>query len=368
MSAVNRRQFLSWMGGSGLVARFLPRCMGSSIVPTLRKPTHFYVSPSGNDAWSGQLATPNDWRSDGPFATLGKAQAAIRQLKRQQGLPHPITVWVRGGTYFLETSLTFTPEDSGTAQSPVTWRAYTGEIPIVSGGKLVTNWQATELEGRSLQMAQIPQVAEGEWRFRQLWVDDRRASRARYPNQGFLTIAGLPDVTPDTSGNDGQNRFEFRPGEIRAWENLTDVEVVLLHTWVSVRLPVASVDETQNLVTFTRTTRRRMTETKGTQQLARYYVENALELLDTPGEWYLNRQTGVLYYSPLPGEDMTQVQVVAPVLRQVLRLRGMPETGTFVEFLYFRGLTFAHTTWDLAPNDGGDAQAASGLSGAVAGE
>ena len=368
MPAIDRRKFLTWMGGSGFATRFLSRFLSSPILPKPQKPIHFYVSPSGNDTWSGQLANPNDSQSDGPFATLEQAQTAIRQLKQLQGLTYPVTVWVRGGTYFLDTPLTFTPEDSGTAKCPITWRAYTGETPVISGGRLVTGWQSVELDGRSLQRAQIPEVANGEWQFRQLWVDDRRASRARYPNRGLVTIAGLPDVTPDTSGDDGQNRFEFRPGEIRAWENLTDVEVVLLHTWVSVRLPVARVDETQNLVTFTRSTRRRMTETKGTQQPARYYVENALELLDTPGEWYLNRQTGELYYWPRSGEEMAEIPVVAPALRQMLRLEGRPETGTFVEFLHFRGLTFSHTTWDLAGSDGGDSQAASWLLGAVAAE
>jgi hypothetical protein len=99
----------------------------------------FFVSPLGNDAWSGTRATPNAARTDGPFASVARAQAALRELL--QAKPnHTRTVILRGGTYYLPFrktapgTLAFTAADSGTTAYPVIWRSYPGETPIIIGG------------------------------------------------------------------------------------------------------------------------------------------------------------------------------------------------------------------------------------------
>jgi hypothetical protein len=179
--------------------------------------------------------------------------------------------------------------------------------------------------------------------------------RARHPNQGFAKIAALPDAKKDTPWNQGQNRFRFQPGDIQAYKNLHDVDVVAMHLWVSVRLAVAQVDEQERLVTFAAKSRRRLTD--GTEP-ARYYVENALELLDSPGEWYLDRTTGTLYYWPMPGERIDEVEAVVPVLAHLVRFEGQPEKNRFVEHVVLRGLTFQHAEWWPARTDPVDIQAA----------
>ena len=83
----------------------------------------FFVATEGNDAWSGTLPATNAAKTDGPFATLQRAREAVRQYKRSPGLHQPVTVEVRAGTYVLSETLTFTAEDSGTAECPVTFRA-----------------------------------------------------------------------------------------------------------------------------------------------------------------------------------------------------------------------------------------------------
>jgi hypothetical protein len=335
--------------------------------PQAPKAARFYVAPGGDDAWSGRRASPNGQKTDGPFATLERARDAVRGLKRRQegALRQPILVTVRSGTYRLPQTLAFTPEDSGTAACPVTYAAYRGETPIVSGGRPITGWREVTRDGRHMWAAEVPGTHDGRWNFHQLWVNGQRRFRARHPNQGFLHVAEVPDVTPQTQWDQGQNRFRFAPGDLHAWRNLEDVDVVLLHLWIAERLAVAGVDEAQRLVTFQASSRSRLTE--GSQP-ARYYVENALELLDAPGEWYLDRKAGTLYYLPMPDEEMPRSEVVAPALPQLVRLEGRPEAGQFVEHLVFRGLTFAHTEWWLPRSDPGGAQAAVSVPGALHGD
>jgi hypothetical protein len=97
-------------------------------------PTVFYVSPDGCDEWSGRLPKPNENKTDGPFATIARAQKAIREIKERGNLGGPIIVKIREGIYWLNETLLFTPEDSGTEESPIVYQAYEGEKPIISGG------------------------------------------------------------------------------------------------------------------------------------------------------------------------------------------------------------------------------------------
>ncbi|MBM4087072.1 MAG: hypothetical protein FJ272_19965, partial [Planctomycetes bacterium] len=122
----------------------------------------------------------NAARSDGPFATLGRARDAIRQLKaRGAGLKQTVTVQVRGGVYHVAETITLTPEDSGTKECPVSYVAYPGEKPVLRGGKRVTGWSTKD--GR-IYAVTLPDVKAGRWHFRSLFVDGERQIRARCPN------------------------------------------------------------------------------------------------------------------------------------------------------------------------------------------
>jgi len=118
----------------------------------------FYVAPNGNDAWSGKLPSPNRSKTDGPFATLQRALDAVKTLKAQQGgtLQQPVTISLRGGTYFLSEPVIVTPEHSGTAQCPVTIAAYRNEKPILSGGRRITDWRWATANGRRVWAAELP--------------------------------------------------------------------------------------------------------------------------------------------------------------------------------------------------------------------
>jgi hypothetical protein len=329
--------------------------------PARAEDASFYVSTQGSDRWSGRRAEPGADRTDGPFATLARAQQAVRQQREHTKPDSPVIVLVRGGRYELTEPLRFGPEDSGTSQAPNVYAAYPGEIPVFSGGRKVGGWKPA---ASGLWKAELPDVREGKWSFRQFFVNSRRCPRPRLPKEGFYQVAGYAGID-QKKYNTPSDRFEFRPGELRAdWKNLTDVECVVLHFWVDTHLKVAAIDPVAKVVTFDRSSRRRFSDDYRGQG-ARYYVENVFEALQTPGQFYLDRPGGVLYYLPRPGEDMTAVEAVAPRLDRLVVFEGEPARKRFVEHIHLRGLTFSDSNWELPRQDAGDAQAASIVPGAV---
>ncbi len=137
----------------------------------------FYVAANGNDGWSGRLPVPNAARTDGPFKTLQRARDALRSSRQNGGKER--TVMVRGGTYYLPDPLVLGPDDSGTKDRPVRYRAYPGEKPILSGGRPVAGWHKGE---GSLWEARIPSAEARKWAAKQLFVEGERQIRARHPN------------------------------------------------------------------------------------------------------------------------------------------------------------------------------------------
>jgi hypothetical protein len=351
-------------GATAAARRISPRGAGAAA-----REQFFYVAPTGSDDWSGRRAAPNAGKTDGPFATIARARAAVRQSKAAAGgLRQPVTVLIRGGTYFLREPLAFTPDDSGTDRCPVTYAAYGHERVVISGGRRVTGWKPVTVGDKHLWAAPIPEARGGQWFFRQLWVNGQRRFRARHPNKGYLRVASVPETTPPASWESGQTSFEFRPGDLTRRLATGGAEVVVMNRWVESHLPITQVDEARHRVTFAK---------RSVFQLEPgdpYYVENAFDALDAPGEWYLDRQAGLLYYLPMPGENLRRAEVIAPVLAQLVRFEGRPEAGIYVQHLIFRGLTFSHTEWwfpehapvpSSQPEVGGFAQAAIGVPGAV---
>jgi parallel beta-helix repeat protein len=304
-------------------------------------PANFYVAKDGQDKWSGRLASPNTLRTDGPFATLARARDAVRSLRTSSGAKAPIRVLLRGGTYFITEPIVFTPEDSGTADAPITYAAYPGEKPILSGGLAIKGWKPTTVGRKNLWIVDFPSGVQLS--SRQLFVNGKRCIRPRLPKEGLYRIAEVPGLTADTAKTARQTQFRYSPGDIRAWENLTDVEIVALCFWVESRMPIASVDEASRTVSFSEGSIFRLTD-DFSMKPAPYYVENVFEALEKPGEFYYNRASQKIYYMPRPGEDMATAEAIMPrQLPHLVQFQGQPETGRFVEYVHLSGLGFAHT-------------------------
>jgi len=338
--------------GIGLVWGIVLALLLSSLAFAREQTADFYVATGGNDAWSGRFPEPNEARIDGPFATLVRARDAIRRIERLK----PVNVIVRGGAYRLMKPFVLKPEDSGTARGPITYAAYPGETPVLSGGREIVGWRPVR---DGLWQAEIPDVTAGKWAFRQLFVNGQLRRRPRLPKAGEYPIVGAIDLKK-WKAPENANGFRYRPGDIDGnWANLGDVEVVVLQHWMEARLPVAKVDEATHTITFRGSSWRPLTWSTG------YLVENVGEALDEPGEWYLDRRTGVLTYWPMPGEDLTKAEVIAPAVEQLVRLEGNVGEGRLVEYVTFRGLTFCHTTAPLPEKGHAHSQAEAPVPAAV---
>jgi hypothetical protein len=315
----------------------------------------FHVATDGNDGWSGRQARPNAQQSDGPLATLTGARNAVRRLKAQGPLAEPVQVMVAAGVYPLRETLVFEPQDSGTATTPIVYRAAEGARPVLSGGRAITGFKRGE---GPLWVAEISDAVGGKWQFRQLFVNGRRACRARTPNEGYLHVEGLVeklDPKKPETWEQPVDRFRFKAGDIHAWKDLNDVEIVVFHSWNTSRERIAAVDEKERVVRLAGMPVSRLLAWDPQQ---RYYVENTRDALDSPGEWYLDRQSGKLYYWPLAGEDPAKAEVVAPVLQELVRFDGKPDSGAFVDYVQLEGLAFQHADWTLPATGYGDPQAA----------
>lgn len=318
----------------------------------MEKTMNLYVALNGNDRWSGSLPSPNAGKSDGPMASLQGALRRLAALIRGKTY-HPdsfpisetpaeaITVYLRGGVYSLDTPLVFGPEHSW----PVIFKPYRREKPVISGARRITGWRTGAVNGKSAWIVDLPEVLAGKWEFRELYVNGRRATRPRLPINGFYRMKEVPGaVLP--AGWDGKHfdRFVCNPGDVRDFKNLRDVEAVYVHFWIEERSKLTAFDPGANLVSLARPSWTTPVGSFG-NQLADYYLDNVKEALLEPGQWYLDRPAGTLYYLPRRGENMATTEVLAPCCLQLLGLIGNPDENRFVEHIRFEGLTFAHTDW-----------------------
>lgn len=298
--------------------------------------TNYYVSTRGNDEWTGALAEPNAAKTDGPLATVAGAQAMIRAVKEKGGLPGPVTVTLRGGVYPISETLRFTAADSGTKAAPVKYRSQSGEEAVISGGKKVTGWKAA---AGGLLEAEIPGVKAGDLYFHELYIGGTRAARTRLPKTGFYRIQ---DVVKDS-----KTEFFFKPGDIQNWKNLRDVNVTGYHAWTASLHWIDTVDLEANKVKFQNPSAYNFGQFGGKNE--RFYVENVREALTEPGEWYLDRKTGILTYYPKSGETAENLDAWYPVVDRILDFAGDPKNGAFVEWLVFQDLAFRHSDWGITP-------------------
>ena len=322
----------------------------------------FYVSTQGNDAWSGKLPEPNASHTDGPFASIPRAREAIRNLRVGASPAEAVTVYVRGGMYTLSEPLIFTTVDSGTEKNLIIYSSYKNEVPVLSGGRAITGW--TKSGRGELWQAEIPDVKNGKWYFHQLFVNGERRQRARTPNTGFFRIDGsILSAKP--------LRFKFRGKDIKPeWVNRDDVEVVIPRAWTVVRYHITDVN------TATRSASLSGDDVHWVDEKdARYWIENSLDALDSPGEWYLDRHSGLVYYWPLPGEDLAHAEVIAPVLQELVGFKGdtwgsdRPGASALaiepVHDIRLSGLTFSYSDWSMPANGYTDMQGGFELPAAI---
>lgn len=307
-----------------------------------------YVSPKGNDAWSGRLATPNRAKTDGPFATLERARDEIRKLKKENRLPREgVIVNVQEGIYFLPHPFELNEEDSGTPQAPVIYQASKiGKVRIV-GGKEVKNWE--EVKDPDI-LSRVPESVKGK-----LWQADLKAfgitdfgspaggglelffngkvmTLARYPNEGFVQIE---DVV-------GDGKFKYEGNRPDRWVNEKDgwLEGYWYWDWSDQRHKIKAIDP-QNKTIEVEPPYHHYGYRKGQW----FYGYNLLCEIDLPGEWYLDRENGILYfYPPSPVRKGEALVSTIPTLIKITNGKN----------IQIRGFTFEVARGDAIRINGGE--------------
>jgi hypothetical protein len=318
-------------------------------------PIDIYVAPTGDDAADGSLTKP--------VASLIGARDAVRRL-RAAGNAGPVRVAVADGTYHFAEPLVLMPEDGGTAEAPVRYEAASGARPVFSGGRVISGFQPTK---DGLWVAKVPGAAAGTWYFEQLFVNGRRAVRARTPNRFWFYVLDVVEVpAAPGSGKQAMQTVFLRPEDFAAVatlgpDELKDVNLVVYHNWDNTRRFIDRLDAEEHAVV---TSGERMKPWNPMRRYSTLIFENFLSALDAPGEWFLARD-GSLYYRPRPGDDMATVEVVAPVADKFLVIQGDPAGGKLVEHVTFQGLTFHHAQWLTPPGGFEPAQAAAPIDAVV---
>jgi hypothetical protein len=327
----------------------------------------FHVAPDGNDAWTGKLARPNAAHSDGPLATLAGARNAIRQLKQQGQLVEPVKVVVAEGRYNITTPLELDFADTGTATAPINYEAAKGAHPVFSGGRAIHGWQSGT---NGIWHTHIADVAGGRWYFEQLWVNGHRAVRARTPNKFWFYLRDVQEEPiVHENGQPAKAAWQtvwLRPNDFKSVAGLTaeelkDMNLVVYHNWDVTRRFVDRIDEREQSLD---TSGEAMDSWNPWRKDSPFVLENALRFLDAPGEWFLSRD-GMLYYKPLPGENMNKTEVIAPVANKFIVIKGDPAADQFVEHITFKGLAFEHAQWLTPPGGFEPAQAAVSIDAVV---
>ncbi len=294
--------------------------------------TAWFVSPRGNDAWSGRVAAPAADGADGPLASLHKAV----ELSRAQGTGQPRRIVLQPGEYYLERPVDLEATDVG-----LTIEAAEGGQAVLYGGRRISDWRP---DGDGLWAAELPEVRAGQWDFRMLAVADRLCPRARLPKEGVfvhLTEFRVPWMSTTGGGwkrkptADELTTMKYRPGDLGPWLDVKNAEVTVYHMWDESVVGLARHDTEQHLLTFANPGG----HPPGAFGVKKYVVWNVRQGLTEPGQWYLDRAAGKVVYWPLPGENLAKVAVIAPAVESILRIRG--QAGKPVRGVTVRGLTLA---------------------------
>ena len=305
----------------------------------------FYVAPGGSDS--------NKGTKDAPFKTITQAQKAVRAINGT--MTGDIEVILREGTYVLPSTIGFDNRDGGQNGHYVRYKAFDGEHPLISGGMGITGWTIHDEKNN------IWKVEGVDARFRQMYVNNKKAVRARMPNlaNGDHNFFRLNKV--DSAGS----AFLLNNSDIGdpSWKNLDKVEIHLMIAWSENILRASKITKQGNVSKFepqdperTKLFRRKypmlgtaFSSNPPKQQV--YYLENAYEFIDDPGEWFLDESTNTLYYKAREGENMQMAHVAVPRINTLISILGK-DTKNKVGYLSFEGLTFAHTNY-LRPSEEG---------------
>ena len=315
-----------------------------------------WISPKGSDF--------NDGTRQSPKATLTSALRQAREWRRTEDnrIQGGITIYMEGGTYAFHEPVFIRPEDSGTKESPTIIRSVGDEKVILSGGICINGWKK---QGK-VWVADVPVFNGRPLDFRQLWVNGKKAVRAR-DVEDFEKMNRICSV-------DEKNEILYVP--VVSIRRLIDnkgnlkakyAEMVLHQMWCVANLRIRSVEvqgdsaairfhQPESRIQFEHPWPRPMVTTNGHNSA--FYLTNARELQDVPGEWYHDIDARKVYYYPREGEKMQEAEVIVPAVETLVRVEGTLDRP--VCHIRFEKITFSYTTW-MRPSEKGHVPLQAGM-------
>ena len=315
-----------------------------------------WISPKGSDF--------NDGTRQFPKATLTSALRQAREWRRTEDnrIQGGITIYMEGGTYAFHEPVFIRPEDSGTKESPTIIRSVGDEKVILSGGISINGWKK---QGK-VWVADVPAFNGRPLDFRQLWVNGKKAVRAR-DVEDFEKMNRICSV-------DEKNEILYVPAVSirRLIDNKGNLkakyaEMVLHQMWCVANLRIRSVEvqgdsaairfhQPESRIQFEHPWPRPMVTTDGHNSA--FYLTNARELQDVPGEWYHDIDARKVYYYPREGEKMQEAEVIVPAVETLVRVEGTLDRP--VCHIRFEKITFSYTTW-MRPSEKGHVPLQAGM-------
>ena len=315
-----------------------------------------WISPKGSDF--------NDGTRQSPKATLTSALRQAREWRRTEDnrIQGGITIYMEGGTYAFHEPVFIRPEDSGTKESPTTIRSVGDEKVILSGGISINGWKK---QGK-VWVADVPVFNGRPLDFRQLWVNGKKAVRAR-DVEDFEKMNRICSV-------DEKNEILYVPAVSihRLIDNKGNLkakyaEMVLHQMWCVANLRIRSVEvqgdsaairfhQPESRIQFEHPWPRPMVTTNGHNSA--FYLTNARELQDVPGEWYHDIDARKVYYYPREGEKMQEAEVIVPAVETLVRVEGTLDRPAC--HIRFEKITFSYTTW-MRPSEKGHVPLQAGM-------
>ena len=315
-----------------------------------------WISPKGSDF--------NDGTRQSPKATLTSALRQAREWRRTEDnrIQGGITIYMEGGTYAFHEPVFIRPEDSGTKESPTIIRSVGDEKVILSGGISIKGWKK---QGK-VWVADVPAFNGRPLDFRQLWVNGKKAVRAR-DVEDFEKMNRICSV-------DEKNEILYVPAVSirRLIDNKGNLkakyaELVLHQMWCVANLRIRSVEvqgdsaairfhQPESRIQFEHPWPHPMVTTDGHNSA--FYLTNARELQDVPGEWYHDIDARKVYYYPREGEKMQEAEVIVPAVETLVRVEGTLDRP--VRHIRFEKITFSYTTW-MRPSEKGHVPLQAGM-------
>jgi hypothetical protein len=283
---------------------------GGNLIASRAFATDLYVSPAGDDGNAGTKIRPL------------RSLAGAQKVSRAARAPGWLTIHVAGGVYYLPEPLVLTAEDSGSANSPVLWQAEEGQSVVVSGGeKLAPNWTPYK---NGIFQTPVPDDLATD----QLFVNGERQILARYPN-----------YQPSVLIFNGYAADCISPERVKTWADPVGGFMHAMHPalWGGFSYLITGKEADGKLKLVGGWQGNRSAEPHKTYR----YVENIFEELDAPGEWFLNRETHVLYFYPPANVDLATASIEAVRLKNLIEFRGSERSPA--KWITFRGFTLRHT-------------------------